>query len=56
MRARNKLEKLKFCFPNIDRYIAEFEDLMARANYDLGSQEAINIFLKGFNQNHAILD
>jgi hypothetical protein len=28
MRARNELEKLKFHFPDIDGYIAEFEDLM----------------------------
>ena len=49
LRARNQLEALKFRYPDIDGHIAEFEDFTVKANYNLASQEAINLFLKGFN-------
>jgi hypothetical protein len=48
LRARTQLERLGFKYPNIDGYIAKFEDLITQANYNLASQEAINLFLKGF--------
>jgi hypothetical protein len=53
---RNQLDKLKFKYPDIDSHIAEFEDLIVKANYNLGSQEAINLFLKGFSHNRSLLD
>jgi len=56
LRARNQLDKLKFKYPDIDGHIAEFEDLIVKANYNLGSQEAINLFLKGFSHNRSLLD
>jgi hypothetical protein len=42
-----KLDTLKFCFPEIDQYISEFEDLTMLTGYTIGSQESINIFMKG---------
>ncbi len=54
--ARNQLERLKFWYPDIDGYIAEFEDLVVQVGYNIASQEAINLFLKGFNKNRSLLD
>jgi len=51
LRARTQLKKLAFKYPDIDGYIAEFKDLITQANYNLASQEAINLFLKGFSRN-----
>src|SRR5216683_24845 len=56
LRARSQLEKLKFRYPDIDSYIAEFEDLIVQEGYNIASQETINIFLKGFNKNRNLLD
>jgi hypothetical protein len=56
LRARNQLEQLKFKYSEINEYIATFEDLVVHAGYNLASQEAINIFLKGFNKNRSLLD
>jgi Zinc knuckle len=56
LRARNQLDKLKFKYPDIDGHIAEFEDLIVKANYNLASQEAINLFLKGFSHSRNLLD
>jgi hypothetical protein len=54
--ARNQLDKLKFKYLDINGHIAEFEDLIVKANYNLGSQKAINLFLKGFSHNRSLLD
>ena len=56
LRARNQLDKLKFHYPDIDGHIAEFEDLIVKVNYNLASQETINLFLKGFSHNRTLLD
>ena len=56
LRTRNQLDKLKFKYPEIDGHIAEFEDLIVKANYNLASQEAINLFLKGFSHSRNLLD
>jgi hypothetical protein len=56
LQARTQLEQLKFKYPEIDEYIASFEDLIVHAGYNLASQETINLFLKGFNQNRNLLD
>ena len=56
LRARNQLDKLKFCYPDIDGHIAKFEDLIVKANYNLALQETINLFLKGFSHNRNLLD
>jgi hypothetical protein len=53
---RNQLNKLKFKYPDIDGHIAKFEDLIVKANYNLGSQKVINLFLKGFSHNRSLLD
>jgi hypothetical protein len=56
LRARNQLEQLKFKYPEITEYIATFKDLVVHAGYNLVSQEAINLFLKGFNQSRNLFD
>jgi hypothetical protein len=56
LRARNQLDKLKFKYPEIDGHIAEFEDLIVKANYNLASQGTINLFLKGFSHSRNLLD
>jgi hypothetical protein len=56
LRARNQLEQLKFKYPDIDEYVANFEDLIVYAGYNLASKEAINLFLKGFSKNRNLLD
>ena len=55
-RAALKLDMLKFCFPEIDQYISEFEDVTMLAGYTIGSQESINIFMKGLMSAMDILD
>jgi hypothetical protein len=55
LRARNQLEQLKFKYPKIDKYIANFEDLIVHVGYNLASKEAINLFLKGFSKNRSLL-
>jgi len=37
-------------FPEIDQYIAKFEDLAHLAGYTVGNEETINFFLKGLSQ------
>jgi hypothetical protein len=48
--ARTQLERLGFKYPDINGYIAEFKDLITQVNYNLASQEVINLFLKGIQQ------
>ncbi len=47
-RSRQQLEKLRFKFPDINQYIADFEDLANLSGYTVGNDETINLFLKGF--------
>jgi hypothetical protein len=56
LRARNQLKQLKFKYPDIDGYIANFEDLMVHTGYNLAFKEAINLLLKGFSKNRNLLD
>jgi hypothetical protein len=42
-----ELERLKMCFPEVDRYISKFEDLASLAGYTVGNKETINFFLRG---------
>jgi len=37
-------------FPEIDQYIAKFEDLACLTGYTVGNEETINFFLKGLSQ------
>jgi Retrotransposon gag protein len=46
-RARLDLDKCKMRFPDIDQYIADFEELVRRAGYTIGSEETIGFFLNG---------
>jgi hypothetical protein len=47
---------LKFKYPEIDEYIANFKDLIVHVGYNLASKEAINLFLKGFSKSRNLLD
>ena len=51
-----KIEMLKFHFPAIDEYTAEFEDLTMLAGYTIGSAETINLFLKGLNMSADVFE
>jgi hypothetical protein len=55
-RARQKLDTLKFRFPDIDQYVTDFEDLASEAGYTVGNEETLNLFLKGFDSATDILD
>jgi hypothetical protein len=54
-RSRQQLEKLCFRFPDVDQYIADFEDLANLSGYTVGNDETINLFLKGFENARDIL-
>src|SRR5713101_5771191 len=41
------LDRLTFHFPQIDQYVSDFEMLAHKAKYTIGSQELMNMFLKG---------
>jgi len=43
------LDRLAFKFPFIDQYISDFETLVRKAGYTVGSRESMNYFLKGLN-------
>jgi hypothetical protein len=53
-RARLNLDRCRMCFPEIDQYIADFEELVRRAGYTIGSEETISFFLNGLTP--SILD
>jgi hypothetical protein len=40
-----ELDNLKMKFPDVDQYIAKFEDLVRLAGYTVGSEETISLFL-----------
>jgi hypothetical protein len=44
-RARLELDKCKMCFPDVDQYILDFEDLVQQAGYTIGNEETIGFFL-----------
>jgi Retrotransposon gag protein len=46
-RARLELNRCKMCFPNVDQYISDFEDLVRQASYTIGNEEAIGFFMNG---------
>ena len=54
-RSRQQLEKLRFRFPEVDQYIADFEDLANLSSYTMGNDKTINLFLKGFENARDIL-
>jgi Retrotransposon gag protein len=53
-RARLELDKCKMCFPDIDQYISDFEELVRQAGYTIGNEETIGFFLNGLTS--SILD
>jgi Retrotransposon gag protein len=53
-RVRLELDKCKMHFPNIDRYISDFEELVKQVGYTIGNEETIGFFLNGLTP--SILD
>jgi Retrotransposon gag protein len=53
-RARLDLDRCKIRFPEINQYIAGFEELVRHAGYTIGSEETIGFFLNGLTP--SILD
>ena len=49
-RACLDLDNCHMKIPEIDQYIAKFEDLVRLAGYTIGNEETINFFLKGLSQ------
>ena len=49
-KARTKLQVLRMKMPEIDAYVAEFEKLVRKANYTLGSPEMNQHFIAGLPQ------
>src|SRR6267154_3975901 len=47
--AQVSLDRLAFHFPNINQYISDFEMLVRKARYTIGSCELMNMFLKGLH-------
>jgi len=55
-RSRQQLEQLRFKFPDINQYITDFEDLANLSGYTVGNDKTINLFLKGFEHAHDLLN
>src|SRR6266851_5277630 len=53
--SRQQLEKLRFKFPDIDQYIANFKDLANLSGYTIRNDKTINLFLKGFEHARDLL-
>jgi Retrotransposon gag protein len=47
--ARLELDQCKMCFPDIDQYISDFEDLVRQAGYTVSNEETIGFFLNGLS-------
>jgi hypothetical protein len=45
--AQAALDKHTFRFPLVDQYISDFENLVRKAGYTVGSRESMNYFIKG---------
>jgi hypothetical protein len=43
------LDRLAFKFPFMDQYVSDFETLVRKVGYTVGSRESMNYFLKGLN-------
>ena len=41
------LDSIVFKFPEIDQYIADFEDLARKVGYMVGNDETVSLFLRG---------
>jgi hypothetical protein len=54
--AQAALNKHQFKFPFIDQYISDFETLVRKAGYTVGSRESMNYFLKGLKMAPDIME
>jgi hypothetical protein len=48
--ARQALTKIRITWPDIDQYVADFEELVRKAGYDLNTPSIIDAFLHGLPQ------
>jgi hypothetical protein len=53
-RARLELDRCKMCFPDVNQYISDFEDLVRQAGYTVSNKETIGFFLNSLSP--SILD
>src|SRR5580693_6941957 len=49
-KVQSELESLTMSFPEINQYIAQFEDLSNKAGYVLGHEEVTHLFIRGLPQ------
>jgi len=49
--ARQELKNLKLRYPDINQYIAKFEDLACKSGYNTGNMEIYELFLEGLTHN-----
>jgi len=49
MQARQEITKLKMKYPDINGYIAKFEELACIAEYNTKSMETIQLFINSLN-------
>jgi len=55
-RARMMLDTITFKFPEIDQYIADFEDLARKAGYTVGNDETVSLFLRGLRSSPDVFE
>ena len=55
-RARMMLDTITFKFPEIDQYIANFEDLARKAGYTVGNDETVSLFLRGLRSSPDVFE
>ena len=49
-RVQQKLENLQRRFPDVDRYISQFEELACQANYTQENNKTIQFFIRGLSR------
>jgi len=54
--AQAALDRHHFKFPFIDQYISDFETLVRKAGYTVGSRETMNYFLKGLKPTPDVME
>jgi hypothetical protein len=50
------LDNIHFCFPDINQYITDFDDLARKASYIVGNDETITLFLKGLRSSTDVFE
>ena len=50
------LDTITFKFPEIDQYIANFENLACKAGYTVGNDETVSLFLRGLRSSPDVFE